>query len=129
MGDLRRKDSDAARQHALKHAQEEADTLLAAHAPREGLQKLLTSVVRLLADRPTDLSEVSEEIIGLVKFVEAAGVGEDVRSKAVRKSVAALAYLRNPYDRIFDLHVEGGFADDIAVIREAWTSLQKSGVQ
>jgi hypothetical protein len=32
--------------------------------------------------------------------------------------MAALCYLRNPYDRVFDLHVEGGFVDDI-VIRDA----------
>jgi len=36
-------------------------------------------------------------------------------TSSVRRTVAALAYLRNPYDRIFDLHVEGGFADDITV--------------
>ena len=34
--------------------------------------------------------------------------------------MAALAYLRNPYDHVFDLQIEGGFDDDIAELRKAY---------
>lgn len=37
----------------------------------------------------------------------------------VRKAVAALTYLKNPYDEKFDFHVDVGFDDDIEVVREA----------
>jgi hypothetical protein len=36
---------------------------------------------------------------------------ERIRSARIRKTTAALAYLRNRYDHTFDLQVEGGFID------------------
>jgi uncharacterized membrane protein YkvA (DUF1232 family) len=111
---------------ALKHAQDEASNLLAKHPVGDGLTRLLRSVARLLAERPEELAEVSRAVRGLVQVVERAIAGRKVRSKGLGEAVAALAYLRNPYDHIFDLHVEGGFADDTAVIRDAWASLQES---
>lgn len=51
----------------------------------------------------------------------------EIRSAKVRTAVAALAYLRNPYDHIFDFQVEAGFIDDRGVIAEAWKSIGEGG--
>ena len=32
----------------------------------------------------------------------------------------------DPDDHIFDLHVEGGFVDDMEIIRETWASIRAS---
>ena len=110
-------------EQAIKHAGDEGNALLAAHPTGAGLRRLLGAVEQMVVERSEDLAEVSSEIRGLVRFVEAALSGRDRPSARLRGAVAALAYLRNPYDRIFDLHVEGGFADDIAVIKDAWAAL------
>ena len=39
--------------------------------------------------------------------------------------MAALAYLRNPYDHVFDLQTEGGFDDDIAELRKAYELVRR----
>ncbi len=64
------------------------------------------------------------EIDGLLRIVRQ-GVAIKLRPSTLYSAVAALAYLRNPYDHIFDLHVEGGFADDMAVIRGAWATVRR----
>jgi uncharacterized membrane protein YkvA (DUF1232 family) len=110
---------------AWRHALDEANDLLRAGADYAGLRELLRVARELQATRANDLAEAADEVDGLVRMVERAMVSGDVRSAKIRKATAALAYLRNPYDHIFDLHVEGGFIDDIAVIREAWVSIDK----
>lgn len=42
--------------------------------------------------------------------------GPEPRAERVRKALAALAYLRNPYDREFDTHGDLGLADDVEVL-------------
>ena len=109
---------------ALQHARAEAEQLLAGdRISSGGLKKLVASVLKMLEDRSSELSEVRHGISDLARFVEASIGSSGLASKTLAKAVAALAYLRNPYDRIFDLHVEGGFADDVEIIREAWGSL------
>jgi uncharacterized membrane protein YkvA (DUF1232 family) len=89
-----------------------------------GLRELLRAVGELQSKNANALAEATEEIEGLVRLVERAMVSGDLRSAKIRKATAALAYLKDPYDHIFDLHIEGGFIDDIAVVREAWMSIQ-----
>jgi len=72
--------------------------------------------------------KIADEINGLVQIVERALASGDLRSAKIRTAVTALAYLRNPYDHIFDLHVEAGFIDDKEVIREAWMSIGEGGI-
>jgi hypothetical protein len=105
---------------AIRHAEEEADALLAAHPRTTGLKDLLTSSHHLLGERPEELAEVASEVRDLVNFVDESLLSGKVKESKLRQALAALSYLRNPYDRVFDLQVEGGFLDDIAVIREAW---------
>jgi hypothetical protein len=77
-------------------------------------------------ERAADLSPVSTELGGLVDVVQEF-LSSGGRLEAVRSALTALTYLRNPYDRIFDRHVEGGLSDDIDVIRQTWASLADIG--
>jgi hypothetical protein len=113
---------------ALRHAQDEADSLLAGYPARDGMRKLLRAVMQMQSERQTELSEVSHELASIVDFVDQSLAAGDLQSEAIRRAIAALAYLRNPYDRIFDMHVEGGFVDDIALIHETWTALSQHTV-
>ena len=108
---------------ALRHAREESETLLLAGSNYADLRKLLMACRQLLIEKAVELSEVKEEVEGLVRMVERAVESGDTRSGPIRKAVAALAYLRNPYDHIFDLHSEGGFVDDIDVIQKTWSAV------
>ena len=107
----------------MRHAQDEADSLLAGHPQSGGIERLLTAVARMRTDRPDDLAVVSCDLDAVVGFVRHALTEGATRSQHLRTAVTALAYLRNPYDHVFDLQVEGGFEDDIAVLREASAAL------
>jgi hypothetical protein len=108
---------------AKQYARDEATALLNADSNGAGLSELLRSVRELQAVCESTLGRMSEEIGGLIHMVERAIEDGTLRSAKIHKAVAALAYLRNPYDHIFDLHVEGGFVDDMEVIRETWASI------
>lgn len=108
---------------ALRQAEEEADRILKSGSGYADLRKLLESVKQLQTKREGDLLEVKSQIDDLVRFVEQSLVSENTEPEKVRKAVVALAYLRNPYDRVFDFQVEGGFLDDLDVIRGAWAEV------
>ena len=112
-------------EEAKRQAFDEASELLNPDADVTGLRKLLGAIRELQALWKGALGKIADEINGLVGIVERALESRDFRSAKVRTAVAALAYLRNPYDRIFDLHVEAGFMDDREVIAEAWRSIAK----
>ena len=118
--------SPIGRQAAAQHALDEADALIQELSPYPGLKKLLRDVRGLQLDRPSDLAVAAAEISSLVSQVEEAIAVGDVHTPDTRTAVSALAYLRNPYDHIFDFQVEGGFVDDLAVIHEAWMSIHGS---
>jgi uncharacterized membrane protein YkvA (DUF1232 family) len=117
--------SPIGREAARRHAMDEASDLLRGGTDCAGLRELLRAVRELQARKETELAEARVEIDGLVGIVARAIDSADLRAPIVRRATAALAYLRNPYDHIFDLHVEGGFVDDISVIREAWAAIRK----
>jgi uncharacterized membrane protein YkvA (DUF1232 family) len=111
---------------ALRHAMEESRKLCVAGADDDtGLRQLLTTCRQILVERATQLLEVKTEIEGLIRLVEQAVQSRNTRSSVIRKAVAALAYFRNPYDHIFDLHSEGGFVDDVDVIQKAWAVIRQ----
>ena len=88
---------------AVRHARQKADSLLAGYPEHDGVETLLRAVARMRTDRPDDLAVVNDEIEALMHFVQRALAPGDTRSRQVRVTVAALAYLRNPYDHVFDL--------------------------
>jgi hypothetical protein len=108
---------------ALRHALAESDNLRVAGSDYADLRQLLTMSKQLLVERAAQLSVVKAEVEGLICMVERAVESGNTRSSLIRKAVAALAYLRNPYDHIFDLYSEGGFVDDIDVIQKAWSAV------
>jgi uncharacterized membrane protein YkvA (DUF1232 family) len=108
-------------EHALTHARDEADQLL--QDPRGRLETLLADVEQLRQQHHAELEAVNPMLRGMIAAVRKWQATGGKCTSAVRGVVAALAYLRNPYDRIFDLHVEGGFADDVIVLTRAWTAM------
>ena len=110
---------------ALRYALAESDSLLVGGSDYADLRQLLMMCKQLLVDRAVELSDVKAEVEKLVCMVERAVESGNTRSGPIRKVVAALAYLRNPYDHIFDLHTEGGFVDDIDEIQKAWSAFSQ----
>ena len=104
---------------------EEADELLS-RPTEDGIDQLLQAVERLRIERSEELSVVNIQLTSLAAIVRDFLSRGDKPSKTVRSALIALAYLRNPYDRIFDLHVEGGLADDVEVIKQAWREVKRS---
>jgi len=115
--------SPIGREQALRQASGEAAELLCAENRLAKVGKLINDVTRLREEHPSELDDVSAELDGLMETIRNAFTADDTQSDKVRRAVGALAYVRNPYDHIFDLHVEGGFADDIDVVRDAWKSV------
>ena len=116
--------SPVGHEQALKYARDEADKLLDGESPSLSIKVLLRDIARLRVDHMADLSDVAEELDALVQLVEESMEKDAKFTRAsVISALSALAYLRNPYDRIFDLHVEDGFVDDLEVIRDAHRGL------
>lgn len=112
-------------QAAQLHAAEEAEVLLRPGTDFAELRRLIASVKTLLVQHPKELSDIRMKVEGLIRLVENAVDRGHSGSQEVHRAVAALAYLRNPYDHIFDHHVDGGFMDDIRLICDAWGAVAK----
>ena len=110
-------------QFAINHARKEAKKLIEVMNGSDGLEKLLKEVRNIRKKWKVELSVVSEELDKLVQIVKSAMAPSTLQPSGLLEAVAALEYLRNPYDKVFDAHVEGGFADDIEVVRNAWTKI------
>lgn len=110
-------------QFAINHARKEAKKLIEVMNGSDGLEKLLKEVRNIRKKWKGELSVVSEELDKLVQIVKSAMAPSTLQPSGLLEAVAALEYLRNPYDKVFDAHVEGGFADDIEVVRNAWTKI------
>jgi hypothetical protein len=115
--------SPIGRDAAMELARSEALTLAKQGPQSSGTCDLIAAVRRLVAGSPNVLSVVAAEVECLINVVKSATEPGKLKSAHALKVLAALAYLRNPYDQIFDLQVEGGYIDDIEVIREAWQAV------
>ncbi len=110
---------------ARRFAEEEAREIL---KNRVRMERLLSDVRRLRERHADELGVVAAELDALealalafgedAKQVERAPAPVGMPRPRVLAAVTALAYLRNPYDYIFDQQGDGGFDDDIEVIRE-----------
>lgn len=105
--------SPVTRAHALKSAQEEAGELVKC---KESLARLVADIREIVAEHSTAMLIVQTELEALLDLVE----GSRTPSRELKKSVAALVYLRNPFDEHFDTQSAGGFDDDIEVIRQTY---------
>lgn len=103
---------------ALKHAHQEAIDLLE-RSGEPGVLKLLADVQDLYAQNRSELSQAAHAINELSRRISTLLKSGDFKSRAIRRSVAALVYFRNPYDQFFDRQAVGGFDDDIRVLNDA----------
>ncbi len=107
--------------HAARMAEREARELIG--DPRRLSQTL--EEVRQLAEREStgQLQPVTKEILDLVQLASD-GAGPSGAAPAKRtKAIAALLYLLNPYDDLYDFHDGIGYQDDIARLRQVHASL------
>lgn len=112
-------------QVARKASAEEADALLSGENVEARLAQLVESVHTLQAVHSNELGGTNREIERLVSVVSVALESKRLRSKQLREAVAALEYLRNPFDQIFDHHSESGFLDDIEVLKGAAETMSR----
>ncbi len=110
-------------ERAMEHASLEAGELLSALPDTGPCRTLLADVERLRVAHDDALKESRLELTALTRWLDIALTGKDRGSARMRSVVAALCYLRNPYDGVFDHHGESGFADDVAVIKSAFRGL------
>lgn len=102
--------------HVLKEARREAVEL--AQRPLE-IERLVQAVQVMLSERARELAPVRRQVEELSALVQAPGAASGLPETArLHESLAALLYLRNPFDAAFDHHAELGLGDDIQVIRD-----------
>src|SRR5262249_53446936 len=92
------------RGYAMEQADLEAERVLKDHdedGRREVLTRLVSDVKRITVNRRNELEDVREDLSRLIAWVEEAAIG-NLNGRRLRRAIAALVYLRNPYDRFFD---------------------------
>jgi len=103
--------------HAFRSAQVEAKRLL--QNPK-GIQELLDEVEIYRASNSSQLAPVSREIEDLTQWVKLhAENGAPDKAKQLLVALTALAYLRNPFDEVYDFFEGLGFADDFMILKDA----------
>ena len=108
--------SPFASDYPWEKAQRDAGDLMGNAA---ALRALVSETQALFTDRLNELREVTTELKALWAVAERIlANGQSDNSEDLR-SVAALVYLLNPYDKNFDGMVGFGLQDDVAIIRSA----------
>jgi hypothetical protein len=109
--------------HAAERARLEAEQLVT--APNR-LKLLLREVAEIQRTRGTELSEVATDLTLLVALVQGHINGSPVPLSKLKTAVSALAYLRDPFDALYDQHRHFGLEDDARRIRLAAISVAKN---
>jgi uncharacterized membrane protein YkvA (DUF1232 family) len=107
-------------QYARQSATTEALHLL--HDPA-GRQRLLDDVQRIFAANQSSLQSVAREFAELKRIVEQPDGQSPGDTASLMTALAALAYLRNPFDAVYDFFAHVGFKDDILFLREAYQEI------
>jgi hypothetical protein len=102
--------------HAAERARLEAEHLV---SEPNRLKRLLRDVAGIQRSRASELSEVSTDLALLVALVQGHIDGNRVALRSLKTAVAALAYLRDPFDAHYDQHRHFGLQDDARRIRGA----------
>jgi hypothetical protein len=102
--------------HAAERAKLEAERLV---TEPSRLKRLLRDVAGIQRSRASELSEVSTDLALLVALVQGHIDGSGVPIRKLKTAVAALAYLRDPFDALYDQHRHFGLEDDARRIRHA----------
>jgi hypothetical protein len=99
-------------------AEQEAERVLRC-VDRSEIDRLLHDVDRMCMSREADMEDMLDHIKTLTARVQECLRTGDRVSEKMRLAMAALVYLRNPYDEFFDHTGPGGFDDDRSLIRQA----------
>ena len=102
-------------EHAWRSAQAEAEQLLLDATAR---RRLIREVQEMLGKKK-HLVAIERELNELTLYVERSGHNGQADTSQIAKAIAALAYVRNPYDAVYDFFEGLGFEDDIAIVKEA----------
>jgi uncharacterized membrane protein YkvA (DUF1232 family) len=109
--------------YARDRAGLDATKLLGSPSVNAALGRLLEKVMETRAANSSALEPASAALDGLVdtalRYLEGGSVGRH----DLHRAVAALLYLINPFDDVFDLYSAEGFIDDIDVIQKASVTL------
>lgn len=107
--------------HASKVARVEAEKLVC----DEKKLTLVLEKVRLLlqSDSEALLLSVKTEVLFLIEVAAAISPVAKISLDHRIDAIAALVYLLNPYDDIFDRHDGIGYQDDISVVRQTFAAL------
>lgn len=111
--------------YSMERAEREAERILSDSDDehrREVLNRLASDAARITANRKEELAPVRADLDRLIAWIQEGTNNGSARART-RRAVAALVYLRNPYDRLFDTHPEIGLSDDADVIRAASRSM------
>lgn len=108
--------------HVMKEARREAAELV--ESPSE-IARLLQAVQEMLATRARELAPVRRQVEELSELVRHPGTGSGgaPELERMREALAALLYLRNPYDAEFDHYPAMGLEDDLQVVQETHARL------
>lgn len=109
--------------HAVQRAKREAERI---HDNAMQLSRLLAEVRDLRDERGTELQPVSAELKALMNLVEARVDGMPVPVGKLKAAVAALAYLCDPFDALYDQHAHLGLEDDMKQIQKAARAIGRS---
>jgi hypothetical protein len=115
--------SPITREQALRFAHEEA-ALIATN--QTSVAQLVADVRQIAEAHAEALAPIREELDALIGLLIGDGASGRLGLRDLRRIVAALAYLRNPYDEHFDTQSAGGFDDDIDVVRSTLRALTES---
>jgi hypothetical protein len=107
--------------HAARMAEQEARELI---RDPQRLSQTLEEVRHLAEQESTgQLQPVTKEIRDLVQLASDGGGSPGAAPAKRIQAIAALLYLLNPYDDLYDFHDGIGYQDDIAQIRQVHASL------
>ncbi|HEY3821843.1 MAG TPA: DEAD/DEAH box helicase family protein [Polyangiaceae bacterium] len=112
--------------YARERARREAEGLVGHADARVRLPRLLDHVRAIRAENTAALGCVDGELDLLTRIVSSFMEGDRaISAGSARLAVAALVYLRNPYDGVFDVFGDFGFEDDVREIRWAHQRLTR----
>lgn len=102
--------------HAMERARREAERVF---DNATQLSRLLDEVDSMRNDRTAELAPVSGDLDELVALVQRRMDGAAVSEGKLKTAIAALAYLCDPFDALYDQHAHLGLEDDVRYVRKA----------
>ncbi|MEQ1897459.1 MAG: hypothetical protein ABL971_08755 [Vicinamibacterales bacterium] len=109
--------------HAVERSNREAERI---HDDPVHLSRLLDETADLRKERSAELAHVSADLDALIALVLRRVNGAAVPAGKLKAAIAALAYLCDPFDALYDQHAHLGLEDDARHIRKAAGVVRRS---